>query len=792
VLRVAADDSTGTWKLVPVDGRPIAAGAHRLVIAYRGQVNRSGEGLFRADHRAGGAPASMLATQLQAVNSRTLFPGWDEPVFRASFGITVTAPRGYQVVSNQPLAQRREGRGGVTWRFADTPAMPSYLVALAVGRFDMLEGNAGPVPLRIFTPPGKREQARFALEATRQLLPYFSDHFGTPYALPKLDQLAVPGTREGAMEDWGLISYVEDTLLVEPGRSPPRVERGAYDTIAHELAHQWFGNLVSVALWDEIWLNEAFATWMAAKATEHFRPEWQTPLASRGRLENTMARDATAATRAIRSGAVDEARVFDVFDGITYNKGGAVLSMLERWIGEAAFRRGLAAYMQERRMGSATAGDLWHHVGAAAQRPVAAVAATWTDQPGFPLVEADAVCEGSRTRVTLTQQRFAAHPDVSGGGPWQVPVRATRAGQLQSWLLDQREARFELPGCDESAIVLNAGGRGFYRVGYSEALQQRLQREWATLAAADQMGLLTDSYALAMAGRQPLARHFEWLALVPRATGVGRAPLIAQAAQQLVQLDRALHGTAAQATLRAAGRALLGPELQRLGWQEQAGEDPESRRLRGVLVNTLARLDDPAVTAQARALWPAAWAGGASQLAGSLRGPVLNALGREASAAESDALWSALRATNRQEERWLYLRALARDRDPARIARLLRESLAGRLPPDVAVEVPALVADEPQHAAAAYAFVEQHWPRLAALAGSGLFGARAWLLPSAADGFSERADALRLRADQLRLAGTTAAMPAQTVAAAIEVRAALREREGDRLAAALAGWSAAR
>jgi aminopeptidase N len=791
-LRVAADAKTGTWKLTPIDGRPIAAGAHRVVIAYRGTVNRSGEGLFRADHRADGKRASMLATQLQAVNARMLFPGWDEPLFRASFGIEVTAPRGYQVLSNQPVAQRREAAGKVIWRFAKTPSMPSYLVALAVGRFDVLEGRSGSVPLRIFTPPGKREQARFAMRATQEVLPYFSDYFGTPYALPKLDQLAVPGTRDGAMEDWGLISYVEDALLVEPGRSPPRVERGAYNTIAHEIAHQWFGNLVSVALWDEIWLNEAFATWMANKATERFRPEWQLQLTSREWLERTLARDATAATRPIRPGAVDEARVFDVFDGITYNKGGAVLSMLEQWIGEDAFRRGLAAYMQERRMGSATAGDLWHHVGAAAQRPVAAVAASWTDQPGFPLVDVGAACDGGRTVVTLSQQRFAAHPKVSSGGAWQVPVRAARGAQLQTWLLDQPQARFEQPGCDDAAIVLNAGGRGFYRVRYSEPLQQRLQRDWPALAAADQVTLLVDSYALAMAGQQPLAQHFAWLAQVPRATGTGRAPLIAQAAQQLMQLDRALHGTPAQAPLRAAGRALLAPELQRLGWQERSGEDAETQRLRGVLVNTLAQLGDAAVLAQARTLWPAAWARDASRLPGSLRGPVLNAVARQATAAEWETLWAALRSTDKQEERWLYLQALSHDADPARIQRLLDASLAGWLPPNVATDVPGLVADQPQHARTAYAFVEQRWPKLAALAGSGVFGARAWLLPGAADGLADRDSAQRLRADQQRLAGPAGAMPAETVAAAIEVRAALREREGDRLQAAIAAWSPAR
>jgi aminopeptidase N len=798
-LRLKADAKTGTWRLTPADGRPIAAGEHRLVIDYRGRVNRSGEGLYRADHRADGKPASMLATQLQAVNARMLFPGWDEPLFRARFDIAVTAPKGFAVLSNQPLVKREAAGGAVRHRFATTPSMPSYLVALAVGKFDVLEGKSGDVPLRIFTAPGKRELAGNAMRVTQELLPYYSSYFGTPYALPKLDQLAVPGTRDGAMEDWGLISYIEDGLLYDPARSSTRTERGVFSLVAHEVAHQWFGNLVSVALWDEIWLNEAFATWMEQKATERFRPDWQPQLSSREWLERTMARDASAATRAIRSGAVDEARVFDVFDGITYSKGGAVLSMLEQWIGEDAFQRGLAAYMKERRMAPATAGDLWHHIGRAADRPVTEVAASWTDQTGFPLIDASAACESGRTVVNLQQRRFTSSPNVPASGPWRVPVRVARGEQVQTWLLDQPQARFELPGCDDAPIVVNAGARGFYRVRYSSELQQRLARGFASFAAADRVALLADSFALSMAGQQDMTQHFAWLAQVPQASGDGRAPLFAQAASQLTQLDRALHGTPAQERLRSAARSLLAPELARLGWDEAANEDAESRRLRGVLIGALAQLGDADVTARARERWSAALdsagkAGkaGASRVPGSLRGAVIGAVARNASAEESQALWAALRATNSEEERQLLVRALAVDPNPARAKQLLDASLAGWLPPNIATDVPGIFGNEPVHATAAYDFAAAQWPQLAKLAGSGVFGARAWLLPGAADGLNDRAAASRLREDQRRLAGPSGVAPAETVAAAIEVRAALREREAERLGTALTSWLPAR
>jgi hypothetical protein len=287
-----------------------------------------------------------------------------------------------------------------------------------------------------------------------------------------------------------------------------------------------------------------------------------------------------------------------------------------------------------------------------------------------------------------------------------------------------------------------------------------------------------------------------WLAQVPQASGAGRAPLFAMAASQLRQLDRVLHGTPSQQHLRTAARAMLGAELERLGWQEQAQEDVEVRRLRGVLISVLAQLGDVDVVARARMLWAAALSpankAGTAALPGSLRGPVIGAVARHASAEESQALWAALRGANSEEERWLYVRALSADPNPARARQLMEASTAGWLPPNVATELPSVLAGEPVHAALAYEFAAAHWLQLAKLAGSGIFGARAWLLPGAADGFSDLAAAQRLRQDQQRLAGPTGAAPAETVAAAIEVRAALRAREAERLGASIKSWSPAR
>ena len=784
-LRIEPDAATSTWRLVPADGAPLAAGRHTLRLAWRGQVQRSGEGLYRVDAASTGGAGPMLFTQLQAVYARTLFPGFDEPAFRAVFEIAVRAPRGLQVESNMPrqTLQDEGGAAGSTTlhRFAPTPSMPSYLVALAVGRFDTLQGRAGTVPLRILTAPGKRAQAGYALGATQQLLPYYSRYFGLPYALPKLDQLAVPGVRGGAMEDWGLISYNESLLLVDRERSGPDTQRWVFALAAHEIAHQWFGNLVTAASWDEIWLNEAFATWMENKATDHFNPGWQLPLDVRRHLDRTMARDASLSTRAIREGLVDETRVSSQFDNITYNKGGAVLSMLEQWLGPEAFQRGLASYMRERRYSNAAAGDLWHHLARASGRDVLAVAGSWTDQPGVPVVTVAQECRGGRTLARLAQRRFAVEPGLAPQ-QWRIPVQLRQGRRQATLLLDRPEAEQALGPCSREPVLANAGGRGYYRVKYAAELKPALAAAFPSLPAADRMTLLSDGFALAQAGEQPLSDYLALLQQVPAARGAGRAALFAQAGDALTFLDDAFAGLPAQARVHEAARTLFGPELKRLGWTPRAGEAAADASQRVRLIELLARFGDDAVIAEARARFDAD-ASGRAALPPALRPGVIAAVGRHATEAEFARLRSQLLAASSEEDRWLLASALAAAGTPAQVDQVLALSLGGELPPNIASALPGLVADAGRFGEQAYGFTVKHFDALAKLAGVGPFGGSLWLLPNAAQTFNDTVHAQALLDDQRRLAGDAGAAEAGRVAARIRLHAAVRARDGQQLAA---------
>jgi aminopeptidase N len=325
ILSVTPDKDTTQWRLAWAPAEPLAPGRWRLAIDYRGKVEKRGQGLFGVEYRtpAREGPLRMLATQLEPIHARSVFPSFDEPAFRAPFDIVITAPAKFEAVSNMPVARQSalaDGRRETA--FQRSPSMPTYLVALAVGEFDALTDRFDGIPLRILTAPGRAQEGRYAMEVTKQLLGYFRDYFGVPYMLPKLDQLAIPGGRSGAMEDWGAISYSEVLLLYDPQRSPPRQQQTIFNIVAHEIAHQWFGNYVTAAWWDDIWLNEAFADWMQKKSLAHFNPQWGTRARERISREPALEVDGTGATRAVADPPRNEAAIDDVFDDITYRKGG--------------------------------------------------------------------------------------------------------------------------------------------------------------------------------------------------------------------------------------------------------------------------------------------------------------------------------------------------------------------------------------------------------------------------------------------------------------------------------------
>src|SRR5215468_8130636 len=407
--------------------QPLAAGAHKLRIGFSAQINKFGRGLFSVDYPTDKGKKRMLASHFEPTDARRMFPCWDEPAFKASFALTVTVPRALTAVSNMPVAREEPVTPSLTQvAFAPTPKMSSYLVVLAMGEFERLTAQADGVTVGVVTTLGKREQGRFALDSAVNLLRYFNDYFGVKYPLPKLDLIALPGGFGGAMENWGGITFFESRLLFDPAANPASARRGIFSILAHEMAHQWFGDLVTMAWWDNIWLNEGFASWMQAKAADALHPDWQTWLNASGSKQAAMSQDASRTTHPIQHPIANESEAMAAFDSITYAKGQAIIRMVENYLGEDAFRAGIRAYMRRHAYSNTTTADLWGALAATSGKPVTAVAAGFTEQGGIPLVIAQASCAGDSQRVALRQERFTIHDPAPQPQRWRVPV--TRGG----------------------------------------------------------------------------------------------------------------------------------------------------------------------------------------------------------------------------------------------------------------------------------------------------------------------------------------------------------------------------
>src|SRR5271163_3159923 len=384
--------------------KALAAGPATIHIAYSGILNSEMRGFYLGKDDQG---RKYAATQFESTDARRAFPSFDEPAYKATFDITAAAGKGQVAISNSKVSSDTPGPGDRhTVRFATTPKMSSYLAALVVGNFEYIEGEADGIPIRVYSTPGKKETGKFALETAEHVLSYYDKYFSIKYPYGKLDLIGIPDFSAGAMENTGCITFREVLLQVDDKQGSVDVKKTIASVIAHEMAHQWFGDLVTMKWWDDVWLNEGFATWMSSKPIQAWKPEWNVNLddvIDEGRTLNT---DSLASTRPIHQPANTPAQILELFDGIAYGKAAAVLRMLEAYLGEQTFRAGVNAYLQKHQYGNATAGDFWGAQAETSKKPVDQIMPTFVQQAGVPIINVKAQCSGNSTSVTLDQRRY--------------------------------------------------------------------------------------------------------------------------------------------------------------------------------------------------------------------------------------------------------------------------------------------------------------------------------------------------------------------------------------------------
>ena len=672
---VSDDKAQLTTVTLPAAVRP---GRHTLTFSYVGKIETEPRGLFAQEFtKPGGGKDMLLSTQFEATDARRMFPSWDEPAFRATYQLTVTTPAAWANYSNMPITRRTVHGDLATTAFAASPKMASYLVEFTSGNLAEISGESAGTQLRVVAVKGQEQGGATALANATTILADYNDYFGVRFPLPKLDAIAIPGGFSGAMENWGAITYNDQALLVTPSSTLAN-RQTVFSIQAHEMAHQWFGDLVTMGWWDELWLNESFASWMAAHETDVRNPAWHWWENQDGSKEEAMAADAHPTSHAILQHVTNELEATSAFDPrITYSKGQAVLRMLEANLGPEKFRAGIRGYMAKHAYSNTSSADLWAALGAASGRDVGAIAAPWTSQPGFPLVSVAASCDaaGKRT-VALSQRRFLLEGKDPLGVHWNIPLQVRAgSGAAQAVLLSKDGQTIAAGNCND-ALSVNAGAVGYYRVDYDAATLAANTAHFSALPDGDRIALLDDQWALAEAGIRPLSSY---LALVSALGDTQNQRAWEQVTGALADIEHDERGTPGHAAFLAYARSVIKPLADRLGWDGKADESPGIQRLRRVVLGDLGAWGDAGVIAEARQRFAAFGADHAS-LSADNQAMVLNIVGRHASAADFAALHALAKAAKNQTELQRYYMAMMRVGDPALAQQAIALALSTEIP----------------------------------------------------------------------------------------------------------------
>jgi puromycin-sensitive aminopeptidase len=729
---IALDDKEETATLTFAS--PLATGTQQLSLRFTGVLNDKLRGFYRSEYTLpDGTKRVMATTQFEAPDARRAFPCWDEPARKATFEISLLIPAGLTAISNMPVvSETPQASGTKLVRFDKSPIMSTYLLALMVGEFESVEAQAEGTMVRVWTTPGKKEQGRFALDVSCRLLSFYNSYFGIPYPLPKLDLIAIPDFAAGAMENWGAITYREVALLVDPAHSSAATKQRVAIIIAHEIAHMWFGNLVTMEWWNDLWLNEGFASWIEYKAVDHLFPEWdmwtQFIFADSG---PAMSLDGLKTTHPIEAEVKTPHDINELFDAISYSKGASVIRMLEQFLGAETFRRGLVHYLSAHQYGNARTEDLWASLGEVSGKPVKAIMDTWTKQPGYPfLTVQEQAGDAGQPDLALVQQRFFLDHDPAqvarDASIWKIPVGIKSAGAENPHftMMEAREITVRLPAGSSTAnghswIVVNAGRSGFFRVNYSAAMWERLQPaiESKALPTADRLGLESDAFALMRAGHLPATR---FLSLARAYAQEREYPVWTDLVGSLGWISSLLADAPCEPQLTAFARALLQPIAAQLGWEPRANESHLDSLLRGVVLHEIGHYDDPPVIDEARARF-SRYVQDPQAVHPDLRSTVMNLAAHGGERSTYQALRDVEQRATLQEEKLRALGALThfQQRD------LLQETLELSLSPAVrsqdTIRVVAGVAANPRGRDLSWEFVRGHWEEFDRRYGGGGF-----------------------------------------------------------------------
>ena len=694
-------------------GQILKAGRAELTLEWEGELNDKMHGFYRTSYLVNGEKRWGAATQFEATDARRAFPCWDEPATKATFSASLTVPDHMTALSNMPAEGETKAAtpGWKTIQFQNTPIMSTYLLAFVVAELDSLESkDAHGIPVRVWTSPGKKEQARFALEQACHTLAYFADWFGIPYCFPKLDMVALPDFAAGAMENWGLITYRETAMLVDEKNSSEAARQRVAHVVDHELAHQWFGNYTTMEWWTDLWLNEGFASYMGPKATDHRFPAWQT-------WTQYIADDYLAAlhedslknTHPVEVPVKNPHEIREVFDAISYSKGSVVNRMVDHYLGEKHFRNGLNRYLTKFAFGNATTDDLWGSLEKESGKPIKAMMARYTRQPGYPVLLVEEKKSNGKSSLLVEQKRFLIDGSLDAQKlQWQIPVGhfTSRRKEPVYEFMKSRTHRLNVSLEDGEWLKLNPSQSGFYRVAYSPVLSERLAVAIRNgeLPIVDRLGALDDAFALARAGYIKTSTALGILDAYHQETDYSVWTAIAG---NFSSLDNLLSRERCLAKFRLHARDFFRTIAAQKGWEKKPSDGHVDVLLRGLALRNAGGYGDTQTINEAKSRFEHFCRTGV--LEPNLRQAVYILIAENGGESEWDALLKIYRSTDLHEEKVRVLRATGSFQQREILTRLLDFSLSDQVRPQDTPIVLAGASTHPLGRELAWKFLKKNW-----------------------------------------------------------------------------------
>jgi len=573
------------------------SGKVKICIEFTGVLNDRLLGFYRSKYKdTSGKTKHLATTQFEAADARRAFPCWDEPAVKATFDVSLLVEKNMTAISNMPERSKKNVNSKVLVEFQRTPIMSTYLLYLGVGEFEFLEDNLRNIKIRVVTTKGNRKKAHLSLELTKKFLSEYEKYFGIKYPLPKLDMLAIPDFAAGAMENWGAITFRETILLYDSKTSSTRTKQYIAEVISHELAHQWFGNLVTMKWWNDLWLNESFATFMATKIVDKFYPEWDLWDQFLDDAMNTaMSLDSLKSSHPIDVNVNHPSEIRSIFDSISYDKGGCILRMLEHFVGKKNFQNGLKMYLTKHQYSNAEGSDLWNAIGHVSKQPVDKMMKTWINQMGFPIVSVTR----KNSTLLLKQSRFLLEETKSSKkGVWSIPIIVEEGNINNKKLMTKKSESIKLKN-KERNFILNPGRTGFYRVQYDNQTLENLSLliDEKIIDYSDRWSIQNDYFAQIISGKKNIQDYLDFItAYYDEDNYISSLSL----AHNLYSLYTFAHKEKFSDELKEYAVNFLGTIIDRLGWDKKKNEPHTDALLRSFAIVGLGKLGDKEILSEAK------------------------------------------------------------------------------------------------------------------------------------------------------------------------------------------------